>query len=261
MDGHLTSIFLQSFGILLREGVEALLICTALAAAATKAGATRSARGIWWGAGVAIAASLVTAIVVEGVFHLSEASHEAIEGVTMLLAAVVLFYVSYWLLSKLEVARWMGYLRDRVAVDDHRWGVTGVAFLAVYREGAETVLFYRALWGVGDAAPIWGGIAAGAVVLALLGTAVLRYGVQLPIKPLFAITGALLYYLAFMFAGSGVHELQEAGWISETPVAGFPRIDLLGVYPTIETLVAQGLLVILALIALGVALVRRPDPR
>lgn len=255
------SIFLQSFGILLREGLEALLICTALAAATTKAGALRSTRGIWWGAGIAILASLLTALVVEEVLDLSEAGHEAIEGVTMLLAAAVLFYVSYWLLSKLEAARWMGYLRDKVTAGDHRWGVAGVAFLAVYREGAETVLFYRALWGVGDAVPIWSGIAAGGIVLGVLGTAVLRYGVRLPIKPLFAVTGALLYYLAFVFAGRGVHELQEARWLSETPVAGIPRIGALGVYPTVETLAAQAALVVLALIAVVAMVVRRPDRR
>jgi high-affinity iron transporter len=148
-------MFLNSFGILVREGLEALLICTALAAAASKAGSRDSVRAIWQGAAAAIVVSIATAFAVDRVLHLTEADQEAIEGVTMLLAAVVLFYVSYWLLSKLEVARWMGYLRDRMVGADSRWAMGGVAFLAVYREGAETVLFYRALAGIGAGFPFW----------------------------------------------------------------------------------------------------------
>ncbi len=149
------SIFLNSFGILVREGLEALLICTALAAAVSKAGSRDGVRAIWQGAAAAIVVSIATAFAIDRVLTLTEADQEAIEGVTMLLAAVVLFYVSYWLLSKLEVARWMGYLRDRMVGADSRWAMGGVAFLAVYREGAETVLFYRALAGMGTGPVRW----------------------------------------------------------------------------------------------------------
>lgn len=243
------SVFLNSFGILVREGLEALLICTALAAAAAKAGSRHSVRAIWQGAAAAIVASIATAFAVDRVLHLTKADQEAIEGVTMLLASAVLFYVSYWLLSKLQVSRWMGYLQDRTLSADSRWAMGGVAFLAVYREGAETVLFYRALAGVGAGLPLWGGIAAGAVVMIAIGTAVLRYGTRLPIRPLFTLTGVLLYYLAFVFAGRGVHELQEAGWISETALLNGPRIGPLGIYPTVETMVAQLVLLGLAIVA------------
>jgi len=248
------SIFLNSFGILVREGLEALLICTALAAAASKAGSRDSVRAIWQGAAAAIVVSIATAFAVERVLHLTEADQEAIEGVTMLLAAAVLFYVSYWLLSKLEVARWMGYLRDRMVGADSRWAMGGVAFLAVYREGAETVLFYRALAGIGTGFPFWAGIAAGTVVMVAIGTAVLWYGARLPIRPLFAGTGLLLYYLAFVFVGRGVHELQEAGWISETAWTSGPRIGPLGIYPTVETMIPQSLLLGLAIIGAVVIL-------
>ncbi len=243
------SVFLNSFGILVREGLEALLICTALAAAAAKAGSHHSVRAIWQGAAAAIVVSIATAITVDRVLHLTEADQEAIEGVTMLLASAVLFYVSYWLLSKLQVARWMGYLQDRTINADSRWAMGGVAFLAVYREGAETVLFYRALAGIGAGFPMWSGIAAGAVVMIAIGAAVLRYGARLPIRPLFTLTGLLLYYLAFVFAGRGVHELQEAGWISETVLLNGPRIGSLGIYPTVETMVAQLVLLGLAIVA------------
>ncbi|MEJ2151785.1 MAG: FTR1 family protein [Gemmatimonadota bacterium] len=243
------SIFLNSFGILVREGLEALLICTALAAAVAKAGSRQSVRAIWLGAATAIVVSIATAFAVERILQQTEADQEAIEGVTMLLASAVLFYVSYWLLSKLQVSRWMGYLRDRTISADNRWAMGGVAFLAVYREGAETVLFYRAQAGIGAGFPMWSGIAAGAVVMIALGTAVLRYGARLPIRPLFTLTGLLLYYLAFVFAGRGVHELQEAGWVSETALVNGPRIGPLGVYPTVETMAAQLLLLSLAIVA------------
>jgi high-affinity iron transporter len=243
------SVFLNSFGILLREGLEALLICTALAAAAAKAGSRHGVRAIWQGAAAAIVVSIATALAVDRVLHLTEADQEAIEGVTMLLASAVLFYVSYWLLSKLQVARWMEYLRNRTINADSRWAMGGVAFLAVYREGAETVLFYRALAGIGAGFPMWGGIAAGVVVMVAIGTAVLRYGTRLPIRPLFTLTGLLLYYLAFVFAGRGVHELQEAGWISETALMNGPRIGPLGIYPTLETMTAQFVLLGLAIVA------------
>lgn len=241
--------FAQSFGIILREGFEALLLCTALAAAVLKSGAGRGVRAIWAGAIAALVASLATAILVERVLDVAPAGREAIEGITMVLAAGVLFYVSYWLLSKLEVARWMAYLKERVGGAGSRWALAGVAFLAVYREGVETILFYQALSGTGDALPIWAGLAAGVLVLAVLGTMVLRFGLRMPVRPLFAVTGALLYFLAVMFMGQGIHEFQEAGWVSTTAVPGIPSVGVLGLYPTVETLGGQAILVVLALLA------------
>ncbi|MGH7544486.1 MAG: FTR1 family iron permease [Gemmatimonadota bacterium] len=241
--------FLQSFGILFREGLEALLLCTALAAATSRAGSGRGSRAVWRGAGLAIVASLIMAWLVDSVLDLAPAGREAIEGLTMLLAAAVLFYVSYWLLSKLEVQRWMAYLRQKVGRAENLWAIGAVAFLAVFREGAETVLFYEALAGIGRPVPIWGGFVAGALVLALVGFAVFRFGLKLPIRPLFAVTGGLLYLMAMIFAGQGVHELQETGWLSETGLAGAPRVPALGIYPTVETLVAQAALVALAIAA------------
>lgn len=244
--------FLHSFGILFREGIEALLICTALAAACARRGDPRLTRAIGWGAGGAIGASVVTAVLVGRVIDLAPAGREAIEGVTMLMAAAVLFYVSYWLLSKLEVARWMAFLRDKVTRAESRWALFGVAFLAVYREGAETILFYQALAGTGRTGPIAAGFALAAVLLVLIAIAVLRFGVRLPTRPLFALTGGLLYYLAIVFAGQGIHELQEAGWIGLTPVRGVPKVGWLGLHPTAETLGAQGLLLLLALLAVAI---------
>jgi high-affinity iron transporter len=249
------SAFLNSFGILFREGIEALLICAALAAATARRG-SGLARAILQGAAAALAASVLTAVVVDRVIDLAPAGREAIEGVTMLLATAVLFYVSYWLLSKVEVARWMTFLRDRVGRAESRWALFGVAFLAVYREGAETILFYQALAGAGRPAPIAAGFLAAAIVLLVIAVAVFKFGVRLPTRPLFAVTGALLYYLAFVFAGQGVHELQEAGWVALTPMVGVPEIGWLGLYPSVQTVAVQSLLVGLALVAGGVILRR-----
>jgi high-affinity iron transporter len=248
--------FLQSFGILFREGIEALLLCTALAAACARRGAGRLRRAIAQGALAALVASVATAIVFERLIRLAPAGREAVEGMTMVLASAVLFYVSYWLLSKIEVARWMTFLRQQAGRAESRWALAGVAFLAVYREGFETILFYQALAGAGAPGPIALGFVAAAAVLAAIAVAVLRFGVRLPARPLFAVTGGLLYYLAVVFAGQGVHELQEAGWLGLTPVVGIPEIGWLGLYPSVQTLVAQGILVALALLA-AIVLVRR----
>jgi high-affinity iron transporter len=133
--------------------------------------------------------------------------------------------------------------------------LASVAFLAVYREGFETVLFYKALavsggTGAGSWVPILGGILAGGAVLAVVYVAIHRFGVRLPLKPLFGVTGTLLYYMAFVFAGKGIAELQESGVIGLTPVAGAPRIPALGIYPTLESLALQGVLLALAVIGL-----------
>ncbi len=248
--------FFQSFGLLLREGIEALLLCAALAAACARRGDRHLTRSIGQGAAAALVASVVTAVLVEHVLDIAPAGREAIEGATMVLASVVLFYVSYWLLSRISVGRWMAFLRAQVAQADSRWALFGVAFLAVYREGAETILFYQALAGVGQPAPIAGGFVAAAAVLVVVAFAVLRFGMRLPIRPLFAVTGGLLYYLAVVFAGQGIRELQGAGWVAFTPLSGVPEIGWLGFYPTAQTVAAQSVLVGLALMAAGVFLYR-----
>jgi len=127
-----------------------------------------------------------------------------------------------------------------------------VAFLAVYREGAETALFYQALFqeGPGQALPLTLGIVTGAAALAVIFTLFYRYGVRIPLRPFFTVTSALLYYMAFVFMGKGVGELQEGNLVSITRLPGFPKIEAMGIYPTVETLLAQLLLVALFLFAL-----------
>ena len=140
----------------------------------------------------------------------------------MLVAAVVLVYVSYWLFSKVDVEVWQRFVREKIeraAASGSGLALASVAFLAVYREGFETVLFYKALYvtgGGGGAAPITAGLAAGAVVLVALYFGLEKFGIRIPLRPFFAVTGATLYFMAFVFAGAGVKELQEGALVRTT---------------------------------------------
>ena len=251
------NLFIQSFVIMLREGLEAILIVGALMTFLAKMGAADGRRHVNAGVLAAIAASLLTALALETVFHLSPAHQEALEGLTMVVATAVLFYVSYWLLSKMEVVQWSHFVKSKVhdaVTSGSALALASAAFLAVYREGFETVLFYKAL--IISAGPtagltsIVGGMLAGALLLVGVYIAVNRFGVRLPLKPFFAVTSAFLYYMAFVFAGAGIAELQEAGLVSLTPVSWALRLPAAGIYPTAETLAAQGVLIALALGAL-----------
>jgi len=130
--------------------------------------------------------------------------------------------------------------------------LASAAFLAVYREGFETVLFYKALFLTGPsggAMPIVMGILLGSVVMVGVYIAISRFGLRLPLKPFFGVTSAFLYYMAFVFAGKGVAELQDGGTIPTTIVLGAPRLPALGIYPTVESLLLQGVLVLLLVVA------------
>jgi high-affinity iron transporter len=240
-------LFGQSLVIILREGLEAILIIGALVAFLTKAGATDRKRDMGFGVVVAIGASLLTAVGFATLFRNAAAQQEVLEGVTMLVAAAVLFWVSYWLVSKIELRKWQQFVGSQMkkALGSKRaWALAAVAFLAVYREGFETVLFYAALFTTSDGtvaatSGIVGGLVLGLALLAVVYLAIERYGVRLPLKPFFIATSALLYVMAFSFAGKGVSELQEAGVISITPLEWLPSLPALGMFPTYQTFMTQ----------------------
>ena len=259
------NLFVQSFVIMLREGLEAILIVGALMTFLAKMGAGDRRRHVNAGVLAAIVASLLTALALETVFHLSPAHQEGLEGLTMAVATGVLFYVSYWLLSKMEVVKWNHFVKSKVhdaVTSGSALALASAAFLAVYREGFETVLFYKALiisaGPTAALAPIAGGMLVGALLLVGVYIAVNRFGIRLPLKPFFAVTSAFLYYMAFVFAGAGIAELQGGGFVPMTPVSWAPRIPALGIYPTAETLAAQGALIALALAALVWTFVLEP---
>ena len=250
------SLFVSSFFLLIREGFEAILIVAALMTFLAKAGAPERRREVARGAWFAVLASVVTWVLVEVLFQITPMQRGAIEGFTMLLAAAVLFYVSYWLLSKIEAAKWTAFVKDKMEsalTSGSGLALSAVAFLAVYREGFETILFYKALFssaGSSGTVSVLAGLAAGAVGLVAVYFVINQLGLRVAMKPFFAVTGAMLYYMAFVFAGKGIAELQEGRVVGLTVIEGAPRVPVLGIYPTVESLVLQGLLLILAVLAL-----------
>jgi FTR1 family protein len=248
--------FVQSFLIILREGFEAILVIGAVVAFLLKTGHRERLRDIWTGVALGLVASAVTAVVLKTLLGAMPASREIIEGLTLLVAVGVLFSVSYWLISRVEAAKWQQFIREKVtSALQHGGGkaLAFVAFLAVYREGAETALFYQALFDEGPrvALPITLGIVLGFAALAVIFTLFYRYGVRIPLRPFFSVTSVLLYYMAFVFMGKGVRELQEGNAMPITLIPGFPHVEALGLYPTWQTLLAQ--LVLLALFVFALA--------
>ena len=237
------SVLLQSFFILLREGFEAILVITALVTYLKRSDPAK-VYVIWYGVLAAFVASLATAWLLHEVIHLSGVQQEALEGVTMLIAAIVLFYVSYWLISKREADRWQNYIHGKIntAVSNGSlFTLAFAAFLAVYREGAETVLFYQALSGSigGQYTAMFSGILIATVSLFRIYWLMYKTSVKLPLSLFFTITAILLYSLAFIFIGRGILELQEALWITTSPQQGLPHFELLGIFPTWEGFTVQ----------------------
>ncbi len=256
------ALFIESATIILREGLEIVLVIGALIAYVVRTGNVAMQRSIYAGTALGVAASLATAFVMGEVLQSHPGSSDVLEGITMLLAAVVLFWVSYWLISKAEADKWQRYIRGKVqnALTGRRsLALAGAAFLAVYREGFETVLFYQALYASAPTASVTvtAGFFAGALALLIVYGVFRRFEVQIPIRQFFFVTGLLLYALAAIFAGQGVHELQEAGVITMTPVTGIPALPLLGVYPSVQSLAVQAVFVALLVYATVVTLRRR----
>ncbi len=258
-------VFGQSLFIIVREGFEAILVVGAIAGYLIVSNNKDKLGTLYLFAGLAIIASFATAVLFQVVAGLGAVDRELLEGATGLLAVVVLFYVSYWLLSKVESTRWIAFIETTVkkALDSGSGAALGlVSFVAVYREGFETVLFYQALASSAQTGEAQGmlllGFVLGTGVLAAVFLAFYKFGVKIPMREFFAVTGVLLYYLALTFAGNAFHEFQEAGLVGTTVIAGLPTIDLVGFHPTVETLVAQLVLVAAAVFAWAFIFVVRP---
>lgn len=243
--------FIASLLIILREGFEAILVVAAIAAYLIRSGNARLTKVVYGSALLAVVSSAVLAIALQRFFAISGANQEILEGATMLFAVVVLFFVSNWMVSKAESDAWRNYIEGKVSsavTTGSAVALGGAAFLAVFREGAETILFYQAL--LADSKNhmdmVWYGFGVGS--LALVGVFLaIRYGsLRIPLRPFFLGTSVLMYIMAIAFAGGGIKELQEADVISVTPVSFIGSIDLLGIYPTVETLLPQLVLLILA---------------
>ena len=239
--------FFYALGILLREGMEAMLVVVALAAGVKQMGQGRRVREIYTGAILAIVASMLVAWGVEAL--ISDDASDTMEGVFQLIAAGTLFYVSSWLTAKTQAHRWHDFLFSSLKENGRRtlpfaMGLT--AFLAVMREGGETIVFFQALLagasrGVEQHA-IWAGMATAAGVLLIGFFTLQRFLLRIPLGPFFRATSVLLYAMAIIFVGQGIASLQEASVVRATFVPYMPTIKALGVFPTVQSLGAQMLL-------------------
>jgi high-affinity iron transporter len=260
------AVFLAALLIILREGFEAILIVGAIAAYLVKSGNKHRTKTVYWGALAALIASVLLSAIFNALSGLDGEDQELVEGATMLVAVAVLFYVSNWMISKADTAAWSSYIEKRVENSISRrsmYSLAFAAFLAVFREGTETILFYQALVGDTKTHPlmIWVGLGAGSLLLVIIYLLFRFLSVRLPLKPFFIGTSLLLFVMAISFAGSGIKELQEANAVSITPVGAFSSAEALGIYPTAETLGAQLFLLALTIATVIVAARRRNAKR
>ena len=247
----MSSAFIQAAVILLREGLEAMLVIAALAGYLTKAGAAHRIRALYAGAAAAVGASFVAAWLFA---VLNSGDHsDVLEGVIILAAAALMLYVSGWLMVKQDPRGWQDFLAhkaDRALSQDTVWAVGALAFLAVFREGAETVLFVNALakTEAGWTAGLFAGLAAATVALAVLFYFINLIARKLPLRPLFIVTSAFLFAMAIKFIGEAVQEFQEQAIVPFTELKAAPWLSALGLNPTLEAISIQ-LLVMLFVLA------------
>jgi high-affinity iron transporter len=258
-----------SFSILFREGLEAVLLIAVLLGSLEAARAASYRRPLAWGAAAAVAASAVTFVLATTLLEIAPVDRELLEAGTALLAVLVLFAVTFWLVSRLEQRRWMEFMKARTATAVAAGGAlafAGLGFTAVYREGFETVLFYQALILYAEGLLLWVAVGAVAAVAALggVGYAVFGVGRKLPLRPMLITGASILLALSVAFAGNAVRSLQEADVIGATPIeAGWARLpiylaELTGIHPTREGIAVQAAL--LAVYLLGALYVFRLRP-
>ena len=252
--------FIACFTIILREGFEAILVVGAIIAYLIKTTEKseeerkRQLRPVYIGAILGIVFSFISAWLLNQLKLANSASQEVIEGVTALIAVVVLFYVSNWMVSKSESEVWDAYIKSKVGEATEKgsnFALAFTAFLAVYREGAEVILFYQPLLKGENMNMVWLGFGLGCVCLIFVYLAIRVLSIRLPLKPFFLATSILMAVMSIAFLGSGIKELIEGDVISMTSppwVAWIPSnsfLEVLGIYPCVETVVPQ--LILLAI--------------
>ena len=246
------STFIGAFTILLREGLEALLIVVAMIAFLRKADRGEMVRHVHSGWVAALIAGGITWAIATFFIGVSGASRELTEGFGSLFAAVVLLSVGIWMHGKSQAGEWQRYISATLGKALSRssaWFLFGLAFIAVYREVFETILFYAALTAQGSNAVILAGAGSATVLLGIIAWVMLRFSAKLPVSEFFKYSSALIAVLAVVLAGKGVAALQEAGMIEIAPLVQIPRIPVLGVFPTWESVGAQ--LLTLGVVAVG----------
>ena len=256
-----TSTFVGAFTILLREGLEALLIVTAMIAFLKKAERNEALPYVHAGWIAALAAGAVTWAVATFLIGISGASRELTEGFGSILATVVLLWVGIWLHGKAQANEWQRFIKETMGhalSKGSSWFLFALAFVVVYREVFETILFYAALWTKDNGLVILAGAGLAAVGLAAIAWLMLRFSARLPITQFFTFSSALIAVLAIVLAGKGIAALQEAGLIDVSPVSFVPQVELLGIFPTLQSVGAQ--FVVIAIIVGAFAFSKRKNP-
>lgn len=270
----ITSSVGQAFLILIREGLEALLVVAAVIAYLVKSGNKRFTKFIYLGVLAGLAGSGLIAVLFTFLFGGSGPIQEISEGVCALIAMAMLLWTSNWMLNKSSVEAWNRYIRNKTeaavasaqskmeAGEGVSFGMVVslamLSFLAVFREGAETVIFYESIYSMSqDSRGMWiGGIAAAVVLLIIF--FVLRFtSVKIPIGPFFLVTSILMAVLVVIFAGGGIHALIEGDLIEGTYLSNVPTNDWIGLYPYVECLVAQALAAIAVITLFVVGFVKK----
>lgn len=256
--------FAGSFIILLREGVEAILVLAAIMAALIKTGRREATKYIHAGWVSAVLLGIFTWWAAENLISISGASREVTEGVAALFAALILIYVGFWLHNASSSKRWKKFVEHKIdsAMESSTlWVLATVSFIAVYREMFETVLFYQAMWVQIDTSDSQQGFLLGILgalaLLVILAFLVMRVGTRLPIKQFFQINAVLLFLLAVVFTGQGIAALQEAGMVTASMI-NFPRVDMLGIHPTLQSL---GLQLFVLMIGVGLLSYQRKSSK
>ncbi len=241
----LTGAF-SAFILLLREGVEAILVLSAIIAFLVKTERRAALRYVHAGWISALVLGAATWVAATRLFTVSGTNREFTEGITALLAALILVYMGYWLHRNANVQRWKEFIHSHLQ-GKSLWTLVFMSFLAVYREVFETILFFETLWLQMPAQhrELLYGIAAAALLLAAIAWGMFKFSVRLPLRQFFNVNAVLLFVLAVIFTGKGIGALQEAGTLHLHPIS-FPRIDMLGVFPNLEVVGAQALLLLLA---------------
>ena len=247
-------LWFYSFLIIVREGVEAILVISAITAYLIKSGNLSKVKEVYQSTFVAILASFLTAYLFQTLIHVSGKDQEVMEGSILIVATAFLFTMGYWMFRNADPKRWKNHIEGMVKeslTNGKRMMLWMAVFLAVYREGAETVLFYQALLAdsSGDTNPIWLGFIVGAIVLIVLFYIIRFTSTRLPLRPFFILSGSLLYVLAFIFAGEGMKELQAGAIVSNTSISGFPTVGMLGIFPSWEGVSIQFIIVMIMIIA------------
>ena len=272
-NGGAIAVFLGSFAIILREGLEAILIVGAIVAYLIKSGNKKGVVPVYIGSALGVVFSFIMAAILNWLLSRSAEYHmsqEIVEGIAALTAVVVLFWVSNWMVSKSESAAWTEYIESKASAGSEKGSNFALAFtawLAVFREGAEVILFYQPMLAEDRPDMVWAGFLTGVVALVIVFVLIRFVSIRLPLKPFFLGTSILMAIMCISFLGAGIKELMEGGvfdsfeWALRTPswLSWIPyndTLDVLGIYPLQGTIIPQLILLAITIVTFAIQIHR-----